>query len=158
ARADELSAGPEAETEHGPEVRIAHGPEAEAADAPVTPPDILTTDEDQTRSLLLTHPMLLRAATFPGAKHGRSLNRRMTWPCRPNRLRQWLRTRKRTLCKMASTSPPRCLRIKTKRRARLWLLKRRAWPQRSKRQARRQSSKQRACVRPLKRRLILSLL
>jgi hypothetical protein len=52
ARADELSAGPEAEIEHGPEVRIAHGPEAEAADAPVTPPVILTPDEDQTRSLL----------------------------------------------------------------------------------------------------------
>ena len=44
ARADELSTDPEAE--------IAHGPKAEATDAPVTPPVILGTDDDQTRSLL----------------------------------------------------------------------------------------------------------
>jgi hypothetical protein len=44
ARADEFSSGPEAET--------AHGPEAEAVDAPLTPPVILSLDDDQTRSLL----------------------------------------------------------------------------------------------------------
>jgi hypothetical protein len=44
ARADEFSSGPEAET--------AHGPEAEAVDAPLTPPVILSLDDDRTRSLL----------------------------------------------------------------------------------------------------------
>jgi hypothetical protein len=52
ARPDELSTEPEAEIAHRPEAEIAHGPEAEATDAPVTPPVILSADEDQTRSLL----------------------------------------------------------------------------------------------------------
>src|SRR5262249_4326649 len=45
-------AGPEAEIAHGPEAMVAHGPEAEAAEAPVSPPVILSADEDRTRSLL----------------------------------------------------------------------------------------------------------
>ena len=52
ARADELSTDPRTEIAHAPEAEIAHGPEAEATDAPVTPPVILGTDDDQTRSLL----------------------------------------------------------------------------------------------------------